>query len=255
MPEPLVKTMKLGRNVAPVVESTKLPAMTEAAPRPRLIGGKQLLMAAEPKPDAGKQGRMAVVPAAIKQPPRPTLRKELPPMEPPKAAGGETATGGGKEGYVRLQLRVAGDRVTIVGARAVEGPYVPRETIHGALAYDVTVGDRRLAVGSIADAGERRSFPNEDPKAPPEQRGHHISEVPVYEVSVRVPASELSLAALPKLNVRLYRIKEEVDVVPPGKGPLGVQLHRELREVARVGGLELTTLDKPHQEELRRALR
>jgi hypothetical protein len=166
----------------------------------------------------------------------------------------EVAGTKGGEGYVRLRLRVAGDRVTVVGAKAVEGPLVDRPNLHGSLAYDVTLGSKRIAVGSILDLGERRSFPNEAPDAPPEQRGHFISEVPVYEVNVRVPASEVTMKALPRLNVRLYRIKEDVDVRVAPPGPLGEHFARELREVARVPGIKVETLEAPHRAELRRAL-
>jgi hypothetical protein len=73
MPDDLIKNMQIGRGIKPVVESEKLPLMTERAVRPRLVEGKQALMAAEPKPDAGKQGRMAAVPKGKVAVPRPTL--------------------------------------------------------------------------------------------------------------------------------------------------------------------------------------
>jgi hypothetical protein len=250
MPDDLIKTMQIGRGVKPVVENPKLPVMTEKALRPRLIGGKRLLMADSPRPDTGKTGRMAAVRKTTARVAQPTLKKELSEMQEPKKA----ATGGGKEGYVRLRLRVSGDRVTVVGAKAVEGPLVQRPNIHGSLAYDVTLGSKRVAAGSILDLGERRSFPNESPKAPPEQRGHFITEVPTYEVNVRVPASEVSMTALPRLNVRLYRIKEDVDVRLAKPGPLGEQFPRELREVARVTGIKVADLPAAHRTELRKAL-
>jgi hypothetical protein len=242
--------MQIGRGIKPVVENAKLPLMTEKALRPRLIGGATLLMAGEPKPDAGKVGRMAVVPKTRAKVPQPTLRRELAEMKAdPKAVVTEPG-----DGYVRLQLHVSGDKVTVVGAKAVEGPLVQRPQLHGALAYDVTLGAKRIAVGSILDLGERRSFPNEDPKAPPEQRGHYISEVPVYDVNVRVPAGEVSVKSLPKLNIRLYRIKEEVDARLAPPGPLGEHFTRELREVANVSGVKLEDVPAPNRAQVKKVL-
>src|SRR5215217_1264452 len=95
----LIKQMRIGRGIEAIVENAKLPLMTEKAIRPRLIGGKQLLMVAEPAPDAGKTGRMAAVPKVVAKAPRPTLRKSLPEMQAPKAAATTTTA---TDGYVRL---------------------------------------------------------------------------------------------------------------------------------------------------------
>ena len=62
------------------------------------------------------------------------------------------------------------------------------------------------------------------------------------------------MKALPRLNVRLYRIKEDVDVRVAPPGPLGEHFARELREVARVPGIKVETLAAPHRAELKRAL-
>jgi hypothetical protein len=249
MPDDLIKRMEIGRGVKPVIENPKLPLMTERTVRPRLIGGKTVLMVDDPKPDAGKQGRMAAVPKGTVRVPQPTSKKPLPDMRAPKAVAPTL-----RDGYVRLRLRVSGDRVEVVGAKAVAGPLVERQQLHGSLAYDVTLGAKRVAAGAILDLGERRSFPNESPKAPPEQRGHYISEVPTYEINVRVPASELPIAALPKLTIRLYRIKEDVDIGHAPPGPLGERFTRELREVGRVNGVRVEDLSAPHRAELRKAL-
>ena len=249
MPDDLIKRMMTGRGLKPVIENSKLPLMTEKAPRPRLISGKTVLMAAEPKPDTGKQRRMAAVTKTKVRVTQPTSKRELPDMQ-----GGTIVTSAAKDGYVRLQLRISGDRVSVVGAKAVDGPLVDRPRIFGSLAYDVTVGQKRIATGSIQDVGERRSFPNESPDAPPDQREHFISDVPTYEINVRVPASEVTMASLPRLNIRLYRIKEEVDARLATSGPLGDCFTRELREVGRVNGIKIEDLAAPHRAELRKAL-
>jgi hypothetical protein len=248
MPNELTQTMKTGRNVPPVVENAKLPTMTERAPRPRPIGGKTLLMPPEPKTDTARTGRMPVFdPGAVAgRPARPV--KERPEMQARKVAAETTK----KDGYVRLHVRVAGGNVSIVGARAVAGPLVDRPKLHGDLAYEVTLGSKRVALGSVPDIGVRRSFPN--PDGPPEQRGHFISEVPSYEIAVRVPASEVTVASLPRVQIKLYRIKEELPQKEIQPGPIGPQFQRELREVATVKGLRLDTLSAPIQAQLKKAL-
>ena len=251
MPDDLIKQMKIGRSIKPVVENPRLSLMGGKALRPRLIGGKRLLMTATPKPDTGKTGRMAPVSRKAVRVARPTLKRGLAEM---KAKPVRTSAAAVKDGYVRIRLRVAGDRVTVVGAKAVEGPLVERPDIRGSMAYDVTLGSKRVAAGSILDVGERRSFPNESPRAPAEQRGHFITEVPTYEVNVRVPASEVKMRSLPRLNIRLYRVKEDVDVRLAKPGPLGAHFTRELREVGRVSGIKPATLAAPHRAQLKKAL-
>jgi hypothetical protein len=245
MPE-FMQTMKTGRGAVPVVENAKLPLMTERAPRPRAIEGKTLLMAAEPKPDTGKTGRMAAF-AAVR-PTRATVAKR-PEMQGRKPVAEDTPK---PDGYVRLRLRVEGEKVSVVGAKAVEGPLVERPQLEGQVAYEATLGTKRVAAGAVPDVGERRSFAN--PKGPKEQQGHYVSRVPTYEVMVRVPAAEVSLAALPRLEIKLYRIKETVTADRIQPGPLGPQFERELREIGRVKGITPEKLETPIGNELRKAL-
>ena len=88
------------------------------------------------------------------------------------------------EGYVRLRLRVSDGEMSVVGAKAVEGPLVePR--LQGALAYEATVGEKRVAAGGIPDVGQRRSFP--DPEGKGVSAGHHVERAQTYEVNVRIP--------------------------------------------------------------------
>lgn len=62
------------------------------------------------------------------------------------------------------------------------------------------------------------------------------------------------MKTLPRLNIRLYRIKEDLDMRLAKAGPLGEQFTRELREVGRVSGIEVDALEAPHRAELRKAL-
>ncbi len=239
--------MKTGRGIQPVVDNPKLPLMSDTPPPPRSIRGKILRMAEEPKPDTGKQNRMSAFrkAAAVRAP------KTRPDQKEPNLTRAETAQQ--PEGYGRLRLRVTDGEIAVVGAKAVEGPLVEPK-LQGALAYEVTVGEKRVAAGGIPDVGERRSFP--DPKGRGAMSGHHVEELRTYEVNVRVPKEQVSAASLPRLEIVLYKMKDElpeprVDRLPAG--PIGIQFDRELREVGRMKGIRPDRLAKPVAQQVRKA--
>lgn len=246
MPEGMDR-MKTGRGIQPVVDNAKLPRMSDTPPRPTAIKGKILRMAEKPKPDAGKQKRMSAFrKAAVVRAP-----KVRPEQKEAKLTRAETAKQ--PEGYVRLRLRVTDGEVSVVGAKAVEGPLVEPK-LQGALAYEVTVGQKRVAAGGIPDAGERRSFPHPEGKG--EMSGHHVEELKTYEVNVRVPKERVSVAELPRLEIALYKLKEElpeprVDRLPDG--PIGERFERELREVGRMKGIAPDRLARPVAQQVRKA--
>ena len=240
--------MNTARGAKAVVSNARLPRMAEKAPAPRKIGGKVVLMAAKPKADKGKQKRMAAF-AKAKAVRAPKLRPDQ--TEPKKARTTAKAQGG----YVRLRLRVTDGEVSVIGAKAVEGPLVEGK-LQGALAYEATLGDARVAAGAIPDVGERRSFPAPDAKG--ELAGHHVTPLRSYEVNVRVPKEKVSSSALPRLEIALYRMKEELPVVRPEQleaAPLGAQFERELREVGRLKGIRADSLAEPVADEVKRAFK
>lgn len=249
MPDELNR-MNIARGAKPVVSSPRLGQMTAQAPAPKAIGGRTLLMAAKPKADTGKAKRMApFAKASVAR-----QAKTRPDMEAPKTR----TTARKADGYVRMRVRVVDGKMTVLDAKAVEGPLVESK-LQGAVAYEVLLGDRRVAAGAVPDVGERRSFP--DPKArTPEMRGHHVTLLRSYEVNVRVPKAEVSVADLPKLEVALYRIKEEIPVeraAPSALAPgaVGAQFQRELREIGRLKGIDPAKLEKPVAAQLRKAFK
>ena len=140
------------------------------------------------------------------------------------------------EGYVRLRVRVEEDGgASIVDSHFVDSTLVEPSALLGNFAYEVTEGDKRLHLDSIPDLGVFRSFVN--PNGPPEERQHHMYELKSYEFDVRVPAPELAAAALSKVAITLYRVKDTRTAMPAGVEPLHVQYQRELREIARVDGI------------------
>lgn len=240
-----LNTMKTGRGIEPVVNNPRLGLMSDEPLRQKKIKGKILLMAEKPKADTGKQKRMS----PVRKAPAARELRGRPDQEEPAA---KRPTARSREGYVRLRLRVQNGEVSVVGAKAVEGPLVESK-LQGALAYEVTLGDERLAAGAIPDAGEQRSFP--DPKGAPGQEGHYVTPLRSYEVNVRVPKAAVSVSALPKLEIALYRVKEELPVERPAAGPIGPQFERELSEVGRIKGIRAEKLAKPVADEVRNAFR
>ncbi|HSK16329.1 MAG TPA: hypothetical protein VK915_09170 [Gaiellaceae bacterium] len=249
MPDELNR-MNIARGAKPVVSNARLGQMTAEEPAPKAIGGKTLLMAARPAADTGKTKRMAPFAKAsvVRQ------AKKRPDMEKPKTR----ATARKADGYVRMRVRVVDGKMSVLDAKAVEGPLVESK-LQGAVAYEVLLGDRRVAAGAAPDVGERRSFP--DPKArTPEMRGHHVTPLRSYEVNVRVPKAEVSVAELPTLEVALYRIKEEIPAerAAPSAlaaGAVGPQFQRELREIGRLKGIDPAKLEKGVAAQLRKAFK
>jgi len=153
---------------------------------------------------------------------------------------------------VRLRVLVQNGELSVVGAKFVEGPLAPMEILHPGLAYEMTLGSRRVAAGAIVDAGQWRSFP--DPLGRPELQGHHITEVASYEIAVRVPAQELTMSALSKARITLYRWRGTGAAAPVAGRSLKAQLKGRVDTIATLNGIRLGRLSKKAQAELREAL-
>jgi hypothetical protein len=98
----------------------------------------------------------------------------------------------------------------------------------------------------------RRSFPPPEPA--PGQEGHYFTPAPSYEFIARVPKAAISLDALPDVDVALYGIKEGPVPRTEGPEPLAAVHPRQLREVARLRGIDLDALPRQVRAAARRAL-
>ena len=103
-------------------------------------------------------------------------------------------------------------------------------------------GRPSLACWSLAGRWGQRSFVNPDPRAPREQKGHHMTERSVYEFMARVPAAEVTPNTIGRITLRIYRIKEEARVDRLGDAPLGRQFQREMRLIAELVSLPESVL-------------
>ena len=236
-------TMKTGRGIQPVVDNPKLPRWATSRPSRGRSGGI-LRMAEEPKADA--QEPDVRLPQGARRPPT----KKRPEQKEAIVTKAEAAQQ--PEGYVRLRLRVTDGEMSS-RAKAVEGPLVEPK-LQGVLAYEATVGEKRVAAGGIPDVGERRSFP--DPEGKGVMKGHHVEELRTYEVNVRIPKERVSAAALPRLEIALYKMKEELPEARPdmlAAALIGEQFERELREVGRMKGIRPDKLARPVAQQVRKA--
>jgi hypothetical protein len=202
------------------------PKKTQKPPTGKTRGAKVA------KPTAGQVHR----PRASAKPAE--FGDQMPPRK--RRAAGSSSGGSGAEQYIRLRVRVRGDRLTVLDSHLVDGPLSQAQGFATANAYEVTVGDRLLHAGALPDLGMQRSFVN--PDGPPEQRGHHVTERPIYEFTARVPAHEVTSETISTIAIRLHRLKEEARATRLGTEALAVQFPREVRPVAELIGLPASVL-------------
>jgi len=151
-----------------------------------------------------------------------------------------------------MRVRLEGGELSVQDIRRVDGPLVAHEELQGDLAYEVTVVGRRVASGSIPDVGIARAFPHPEPA--PGMEGHKFVPALTHDVIVRVPSDAISLKALPRVDVAVYRVKEGPLPKTDDEQPLSARFTKELREVARLRGIDLAALPPDARAEARRAL-
>jgi hypothetical protein len=231
----------------PIFEDTRRPKMIERPGRPRRISGKVLLMPEEPKPPKRGTNRMSPVPKKTGSGRQPRERPDQLEPEPPRRTRSQ------EPGYVRLRVHVEDGEMSLQDITAVEGPLIENAPLQGDLAYEVLVGGKRVASGSIPDVGLMRSFPHPDPA--PGQEGHYITPATSFDFMVRIPRDAASENNLRRMQIPLYRIKETP--LPQTEGPesLGERFEKELREVGRIRGVKIDDLPRSAQAQARRALR
>lgn len=189
--------------------------------------------------------------ALPKQAGRPT--KQRLPLEEQVAPRTPRRRSADAERYLRIRVHAEDDMLSVQHIKEVEGPLIAHEDLHGAMVYEVTLGGERVASASVPDAGVNRSFPPREPVAG--QEGHFFAPAPTHDILVRVPSVSVSLRALPRVEIALYRVKEGPLPRTEDAEPLGQRFSRELREVSRLRGMHLDDLPAAARREARRALK
>jgi len=191
-----------------------LPAMGPV--EPALVKGRLLRM----DPDA-----KVVVPGARQM--EPVTAEARSPRQGQGPQVGRVAEARGAGSYLHLVLRVTeGAGVEVVDATEHPGTVVLSDVVEGAYLQEVTLGGKTVAVESIADPFQVRSFAR--PGAHAEQgEGHAFGRANSVVLTVRVPGMTLKSAAAQDVGFALYRPKEQLH----GQLDAGVleQLKREGR--------------------------
>jgi hypothetical protein len=229
-------TQREGRS--PVVDQPELPRAGEIVP-PARIGRRIVTMAENPVPSRAKRNTMDAFPERPRSAPRRKIGEQEP--VPPADAEGP--------GYLRLRLRVREGEISVRSVSFVPGPLNRPQTFSAGLSYEAAVRGRRVAVGDVPDFAERRSFP--DPAGRPGLQGHHLSQMPVHDFSVRIPANEITDDELSQLTVELIRWR--------GRGPgdhlpaesLSKEPKSAVTVVARLSGVEPSAVPSEVRAELR----
>lgn len=229
------------------VEDPRRPEMTDRPVRPRRISGKVLLMPEEPATPKRGANRMSPIPKETSSGRQRGERPEQIEREERKPKKSE------QDGYVRLRVHVENGEMSVQDIVPVDGPLIAHEPLHGDLAYEVIVGGKRVASGSIPDAGVMRSFPPQQPA--PGQEGHHFTPATSFDFLVRVPKDAASESKFRRMQIPLYRIKQAP--LPSTEGPelLGERFEKELREIGRIRGVLVDDLPQPARAQARRTLR
>jgi len=178
-------------------------------------------MAEDPPAPTRTTGRTDALP---KQAGRPT--KQRLPLEEQVAPRTPRRRSADAERYLRIRVHVEDNMLSVQHIKEVEGPLIAHEDLHGAMVYEVTVGGERAASASVPDAGVNRSFPPREPVA--DQEGHFFAPAPTHDILVRVPSDSVSLRALPRVEIALYRVKEGPLPRTEDAEPLGQHFSREL---------------------------
>ncbi len=241
-------------DVPPVVNNAKLPKMDDGSVRPRRIKNRVRRMAKDvdpvykPKGSKRKMRLMDPMPEG-----EPTESAEEIVTRPDQQAVQTTQDKiEGQEQYVRLRLRVEQDEVTVVGIHMVDGPLQLPERLYAGLAYEVVRDKKRIGLGTLPDVGMRRGFAN--PEGEGEQRGHAIFQSPSYEFTARIPRTEFSNWALPRININVYRVKGEAPSLPVQPTLLSTQFET-LRPIAQLNGIRRATLSNELIEQLDQSIR
>jgi hypothetical protein len=226
---------------APVVEDDRLPRMADTVKEPYEVRQGASRMPEIPPAAEGEGRRMD---------PRPSDTTQTAYM-PAQEARQQPAAGRG-ESYLRLTIHNESGELTVVAVRQVEGPLTAPETLPTGVAWDVSVGNRRISTGHVPDAGVVRAFANQD--VPEPQGRHRFWEASSFDFNVRMPRQEVAPALLPDLRISLYRLHKAPER-PLGTEPLHQQLSKdEFTEIGHLEGLSGTHLAGSARTELERIL-
>jgi hypothetical protein len=235
--------MRSDPSAPPVIDNPRLGMMSDASARQGPIRGQVQLMSAEGVPPQGPDG-------PVMEP----VPEQLEAIERPQGEQAETSVERetNTRRSVRLRLSVNRGRISVIGVHVVPGATTEPDRLDYGLAYEITDGNRLIAMGSVPDVGQRRSYP--DPQRREGMEGHHLEELESFELNVRLPQKAFTARSLPRLRVTLFRMKERPEGLLVRTQPLFKQFPDQLRPIAELRGISLTEMSSSVQSQLRSAI-
>jgi len=154
--------------------------------------------------------------------------------------------------YIAFRMHVQNGVISVTGCKRVNSELAQFEDIvTGGLTYEVVLDARRLSLSSIPDFGEQRSFPR--PAGEKGQPGHHITIIPGFDFSVRIPGDNITEKDLPRLKITLYRFKEHLPSLKLTEATLSSQFEKEARPVAQLDGIKVGALPQDVKSAIKRS--
>jgi len=236
--QPKAKVMQEGADLKGL-RDPRLPVMAAAPQIPTGTQGEQMPASPSNKPPAGGATMSAFQPkAAAEQKP---AQKKLDDMKAHPDANAVQTAG---QSYLRLRMRVAGDRLSVVGVQEVEGPLVQSTSVAGEYAYEVQLDSKPLAAEGILDVGISRSYPR------PGSNEHYITQRSSFDFNVRIPRAAVPDQAVPRLSITVYRFQ---DVSPKTiQGRISAQPGLQAQPVAQLQNLQIENLEPALREQFQR---
>ena len=148
------------------------------------------------------------------------------------------------QGYLRLRMRVAGDRLSVVDVQQVQGPLVQSGSVAGEYAYEVQLDAKPLAAEGILDVGVSRSFPR------PGTNEHFITQRSTFEFNVRLPRAEVPDASIPRLSIVVYRFADTSPKMIQGR--ISAQPGLQAHPVAQLQGIQIEALEPALREKFQK---
>jgi len=151
--------------------------------------------------------------------------------------------------YLRLDLHVDNETITIVHAKKVIGPVLRLDEIQLAagILYEVRKNGRRLDFGAIPyDA----LFTRFDNLGKDHAQASSLAEIGAYDIHVRIPLENFGLNDFEKIEVAIYDLNTVFTNISVSEEPFASQFAEKIEKVAGLTCIDIASLPSDLQKEL-----
>jgi hypothetical protein len=242
--------------MAPQIDQTKPEMMQEGADLKTIRNPGLPMMAASPQAPTHTKGEQMPKEPVVKAPGEGQTMSPFDPKAPAKpgkpSEGSQemkghpdlTGTQTSGQSYLRLRMRVAGDRLSVIDVQQVPGPLVQTGSVAGEYAYEVQLDGKPLTAEGILDVGVSRSYPR------PGTNEHYITPRSTFEFNVRLPRAEVPDASVPRLSIAVYHFADASPKMIQGRISAQPGLHAQ--PVAQLQGIRIESLDPELREKFQK---